>query len=98
MRRGAAERKDPRIALIEKIREDFPCFGHFSKLSCMNLGFLEYRLNPLTGIKQFVRCPYEASCKKMLLDYLRETDAMKEGKGDKPREWIRGIEQGKRTV
>ena len=57
----------------------------------MNLGFLQYRLNPRTGIKEFPRCPFERLCRKEALKYHENMDVVNDGRIDKPREIIRQL-------
>jgi len=57
----------------------------------MNAGFLQYVFNPKTGIKEFHRCPFEATCKKEALKYAEDMDVYNSGQIDRPREIIRRL-------
>ena len=85
-------KKTQRERILEKVRINYPCFGHFSIMNCMNLGFRKLVKDSL-GLTRTNRCPLENSCKKESLKYAKECDPYKEGKIDKPRQWIRELEK-----
>ena len=75
------------------IRELLPCWGHYAVMHCYNQGFLQYTLNPKTGINEFHRCPFEKSCKKEALKYHENMDVVESGQIDRPREIIRQLKK-----
>ena len=86
-----------RLAIIANIRKDHSCFGHYSIMHCMNLGYLKHERNKM-GILCTKKCPFERICQKETAVYAKDSDLYNEGKIDKPREWIRRLEQGKRGI
>ena len=77
----------------ESVKQIFPCFGHFAKMHCYNLGYLQYHINPSTGIKQFPHCPLERLCKQESLKYAENMDVYNSGQIDKPRQIIRELKK-----
>ena len=75
----------------QNILDILPCFGHYAVNHCYNHGFLQYKLNPMTGIKEFPRCPFAHLCKKDALKYAENMDVYESGQIDKPREIIRRL-------
>lgn len=76
-----------------EVLKELPCFGHYAKMHCYNHGFLQYHLNPRTGIKEFPRCPFERLCKKKALEYHEHMDVYENGLIDRPREIIRQLKK-----
>lgn len=80
-------------AVIAKIRESFPCFGHHDRLThCRNAGFDGTYYRDAAGILKVKKCPFEASCKKEALRYARNADVVNSGQIDNMRERIRQLE------
>ena len=75
------------------VQEKFPCFGHFDKINCINMGFLEFKRDAQTGVLGCQHCPLERLCKKESLKYMRAPDVYETGQIDKPREIIRKLEK-----
>lgn len=75
------------------VLDHFPCFGHFDTINCMNMGFLQFKLNPLTGVTGCEHCPLERLCKQNALRYMRAPDVYETGQIDRPRELIRKLEK-----
>lgn len=70
----------------------FPCFGHFDKINCMNLGFLQFKRNAM-GVLGCEHCPLERICKQDSLKYMRAPDVYESGQIDRPRDLIRKLEK-----
>ena len=77
----------------DNVRDILPCWGHYAVMHCCNQGFLQYRFNPATGIHEFHRCPFAATCKKEALKYAESMDVYESGQIDRPREIIRRLQK-----
>jgi len=84
------DKKSQRERLLEQIRDTHPCFGHYSKMHCMNLGYFKFKKDHF-GITQCEKCPFDKICRKETLKYAQDSDPYNEGKIDKPRDWIRSL-------
>lgn len=77
--------------LLAKLRDQWPCLGHYSIQNCQNMGYLTFQRDKF-GCLGTPHCPVEKSCRQMLLNYLRNSDGENNKTIDRPRKWIKDLE------
>ncbi len=62
----------------KNVLDEFPCFGHFNKIHCFNIGFIG-------------KCPIERLCKAATIKYWENSDLEQDGRIDRPRQRLREL-------